>query len=107
MSAKNGKWNWDENFLMHGGKFGEDFSISLEGRTRTMKRYIFKFVINKVHEISQCEETEYYDCVCRDEDDKELEPGYHCAVVSYFNNKFSKELKQFNLYDYKGKVESR
>ena len=89
------KWNRDEKYLMHRGKFGSDFTLSWNNG---MRRYIFKFVINKMHEVDQCEETEYYDCVHSDDINKPWQPIYYCVGVAYFNNEFGREVKQFDLY---------
>ena len=89
------KWNSDEKFLMNGGKYRTDFEISWYNG---MRRYIFKFVMNKVYQVQQCEETEFMDCVHSDDIDKSRRPMYYCIAVSYFDNKFGDEVKQFDLY---------
>lgn len=98
MNAKH-KWSSDANILMNAGKDG--FTLSLKDWHIRMQRYLFKFIINKVHEVSQCEETEFYDCVHSDDFHKWWSPFYHCAEVCYFNNKFGDEVKQFDLYEFK------
>lgn len=94
------KWNWDEGFLMHDVKYKEKFMLSsaLKGRGRDVRKYLFTFIINKIYEVDQCEETEFHDCVHNDDINKPWRPFYYCAAVVYFNDKFINEVKQFDLY---------
>lgn len=85
---------------MHSGKYKEKFMLSsaLEGRGEGMRKYLFTFIINKIYEVDQCNETEFHDCVHNDDINKPWRPFYYCAAVVYFDNNFGDDVKNFDLY---------